>query len=169
MIKSAIGTIAKNVRVLRKSLGVSRLDFAILTSLSKATIDNIEAGKTGYNIKLLDNICGFTKYKVTDLTDEKLTVSFEIRDKLIKEYKGDIQFTKILTSKPKIAYSIKSKLINSDFLDLPKEVNDIRLFFKNIGWDYKGTSISNELKRMSELIEIKKHPIKKNTNIYLKK
>ena len=86
MSNSSALKIAKNIRTIRKFLGVSSLDFAFLTSLSKATINNIEAGKTGYNINLLDNICSFTKHKLNDLTDENLKVSYNIRDRLIAEH-----------------------------------------------------------------------------------
>jgi len=60
-------------------------------------------------------------------------------------------------------------MLSTNFLNTPKETNEIKRFFSDTGWEFKGNSISNALKRMPSLIEIRANPIKKNTNIYSKK
>jgi hypothetical protein len=79
------------------------------------------------------------------------------------------EFSHILNCSPEIVYAIEFKLLKSDFIDQPKEISQIKSFFERFGWKYSGTSISNALKRMPDLIEIRQHETKKNTNIYLKK
>lgn len=169
MLISARKIIGKNVKLIRESLGLSQLNFSIVTGLSKGTIFNIESGKIGYNIDLIDKIIVFSGYSIHDLTNEIFKPDINLRDLLIKKYKGQPEYSNILKSKPEIGYAIKFKLLNSTFFNEPKEINQIRLFFKEFGWDYKGTSISNALKNMPEVIEITPHKTKGNTNVYTKK
>jgi hypothetical protein len=75
----------------------------------------------------------------------------------------------VLIQTPEIVYAIRYKLLKGDFLNKPKEIREVKGFFEGFGWTYKGPSISNALKRMPELIQIKKHESKGNTNVYLKK
>jgi len=161
--------IGKNVKDLRLALGLSQLKFANITSLSKQTIINIESGKKDYSLGLIDKISNFTGYSLSELSSERFTPEQDIREKLLKKYQTNASFT-ILNAQPEIVYAIKYKLLKSDHLQTPKETNEIKNFFlEKYGWDFIGSSISNALKRMPELIEIKPHVSKKNTNVYLKK
>lgn len=169
MATTSRSIIGRNVRTVRKELGLSLLKFSILTKLSKATIVNIESGRTGYNLNLLDNIVVFTNFSLSDLTNERFTVKNDFREKMIKFYSKDAEFYTILHEKPEIAYAIKKKILNDDFLKIPKEIKDIRLHLLTFHWSYSGSSISTALKRMSNLIKIQEHPLKKGTFLYSKK
>ncbi|HEY1061647.1 MAG TPA: helix-turn-helix transcriptional regulator [Daejeonella sp.] len=168
MSELAINIVGANVKAIRKALGLSQLKFSIVIGLSKASIINIESGKKGYNLKLLESVTSFTKYSLNDLSNKYFKPDANLRNKLGKLYKHS-EFSHILNCSPEIVYAIEFKLLKSDFIDQPKEISQIKSFFERFGWKYSGTSISNALKRMPDLIEIRQHETKKNTNIYLKK
>lgn len=161
--------IGNNVRLIRKELGLSLLKFSILTELSKATVVNIENSKTGYNLNLLDKIITFTKFSLRDLTNENFSLKNDFRERMIKRYSKDDGFYAILNGKPEISYAIKRKILSTNFLNNPREVRDIRAYLLSSNWDYKGSSISNALKRMPDSITINIHPTKKGTFVYSKK
>lgn len=165
LVRNIIG---KNVKSLRIALGLSLLDFSIVTGLSKASVINIESGKTGYNLNLLDNIILFSRQSLNDLSNENYTPIENLRDTLIHHYKHNPEFTGILSQTPEIVYAVKYKLLKSTFINEPKEINEIKVFFEQFGWKYLGTSISNTLKRLPDKILIGKHPSKKNTHVYSK-
>jgi transcriptional regulator with XRE-family HTH domain len=160
--------IGKNIKSLRLLLALSQLKFAELTGLSRATVVNIESAKKGYNINLLDNIAQFLDIKLNELSSANFIPSPTIREELIEKYKNVPYFLRTLSETPEIVYAIKYKLLLSSFLDTPKEIHEIKYFFDQLGWNYKGTSISNSLKRMSKSIKIQLHPTKKGTSIYSK-
>lgn len=165
MSELAINIVGANVKTIRKALGLSQLNFSIITGLSKATVINIESGKKGYNLRLLENITSFTKYSLNDLSSKHFKPDTNLRDKLAKLYKHS-EFSHLLNCTPEIVYAIEFKLLKSDFIDRPKEISEIKSFFQKLGWTYSGTSISNALKRRPNLIEIRKHDSKANTNVY---
>ncbi|WP_158994157.1 helix-turn-helix domain-containing protein [Mucilaginibacter sp. L196] len=161
--------IGKNVKSLRLSLGLSQLSFSILTGLSKPTIVNIESEKKGYNLNLLDKIIEFSDYSLSDLSSKDFILNTNIREELIEKYRSKRpEYYNILTQTPEIVYAIKNKLLVYDFIETPREIREIKKFFEKYGWNYKGTSISNALKRMPKLIQIKRHETKGNTNVYSK-
>lgn len=168
MSELAINIVGANVKAIRKALGLSQLNFSIVTGLSKASIVNIESGKKGYNLKLLESITSFTKYSLNDLSNRHFKPEVNLREKLSKLYRNN-EFSHLLNCTPEIVYAIEFKLLRSDFIDQPKEISQIRSFFEKLGWMYNGTSISNALKRRPDLIKIRKHESKGNTNVYLKK
>ncbi|MBB5647662.1 helix-turn-helix domain-containing protein [Pedobacter cryoconitis] len=165
LVRNIIGN---NVKSLRIALGLSLLNFSIVTELSKASVINIESGKTGYNLNLLDNIILFSRQSLSDLSNENYVPTDDLRDKLINHYKNNPEFISILSQTPEIVYAVKYKLLKSDFINSPKEINEIKIFFEQFGWKYLGTSISNTLKRLPAKILISKHPSKKNTHVYSK-
>lgn len=169
MSKLARIIIGNNVKQIRKELALSLLNFSILCGLSKASIVNIEAGKNGYNLNLLDKITSFTGYSLKDLSDENFLPDSNLRDDLLLAYKNNDAIYTILSQQPNIVYAINHKILNSKFLDAPKEIREIKEHLNGIGWDYNGVSISVALKRMPDLIRIEPHPSKKNTFVYSKK
>jgi transcriptional regulator with XRE-family HTH domain len=169
MSKLARIIIGKNVKAIRLSLNLSQLDFSILTELSPASIVNIESGKNGYNLNLLDNIISFSKFSLSDLSNENLEVSYALRDKLINLYKNSPAINNLLNKVPDVKYAVLYKLLPGSFLDEPKEVNQVRLYFSEFNWFYKGASISFTLNSMPDQILVEKHPSKKNTFVYSKK
>lgn len=125
--------IGRNVKSLREALDLSQLKFAELTDLSRATIINIESGKTGYNLNLIDKILAFTNYKIEDLSKENFIVRKDIRNELADKYSDSASVYVILNKKPTIKYAVMHKLFPSKFLDTPKEINEITKFFRKFG------------------------------------
>lgn len=160
--------IARNVKHLRFAIGLSQLKFANLVGLSKPTIINIEGAKRSYTLDLLDKISEFSGYSLSELSRDGFQPNENIREVLAERYRGNTAYI-ALDEKPEIVYAIRQKLLKSDFLADPKEIKEIKKYFEGLGWYFKGTSISNSLKRMSDLIESKKHETKKNTNVYRKR
>ena len=136
--------------------------------MSKPTLINIESGNSGYNLNLLEKIISLTGIPLSDLSNSSFEPNPDLREGLIEKHKRDSKF-KILSKDPNIVYAVHYKLLPSQFITEYREVNEIRKFFKNFGWDFSGTSISTTLARIPTLIEIRKHQSKKNTNLYRKK
>ncbi|ETZ23844.1 hypothetical protein N824_15010 [Pedobacter sp. V48] len=72
----------------------------------------------------------------------------------------------ILNQQPTLVYCIKYSLLNSGFLNEPKEIRQIQKFFADKGWNFNANSSQIALKRMNDVIVIKKSGSKGNTNIY---
>ncbi|MBL1411484.1 hypothetical protein [Sphingobacterium faecale] len=70
--------------------------------------------------------------------------------------------------RPKIQDAIDKKLINSDFFQSEREINEIVTYFDDMGWKILGTSLQNELKKHPE-VQVTPHSTKRNTNVYRKK
>lgn len=156
-----------NVKLLRKAIGVSQLDFAILIDISKRSVANIEAGITSNNMEVVSKICSFYNIGINDLNDLNYKIPDDFRDKIIKHHKNNIIYFNIINKQPKIFFSIEKNLLNSTFLDKPKEINEIKLFFEKMGINYRSSSLSNALKG-NKNIKIDTHPNKKGTFIYSK-
>lgn len=169
MSKIARRIIGNNVKNIRRELALSLLNFSILCEISKASVVNIETGKNGYNLNLLDKITTFTKYSLKELSDEKFIPKRDLRKELIKTYAKNNTFSKILNERPKLVYAITHYLLSDDFLDSPKQIKDIKEYLSKLGWSYGGVTISVTLKRLSNIIKIEPHPTKKGTFVYSKK
>ena len=161
--------IGANVKTLRENLGLSQMKFAILTGISRASIVNIESGKSGYNLNLLDSILTFSNCKIEDITKQNFHVPNNFREILTDHYNENLDIYATLKEKPTIVYAIKYRLIPSSFLEQPREINEIRSFFGAMGWNFLGTSIQNALHRMPSSVLIEKHELKKNTFVYSKR
>ncbi|MGX5689452.1 helix-turn-helix domain-containing protein [Arcticibacter tournemirensis] len=162
--------IGRNVKYLREASGLSQHSLSLVTDLSKRSIANIESGKSGYNLDLLDKILAFFNIKLDELCKDGIIVPYNFREKLTIHHKRmGSPAIEILSETPTIVYAIKFKLINSHFIDEPKEISQIATFFEDLGWKFKGTSISNALKRMPDYIDIQNHEVKKNTHVYRRK
>jgi transcriptional regulator with XRE-family HTH domain len=161
--------IAKNVKLIREALGLSQKDFAILSSISRASLIKMEAGNSNYNIKLLHSILSFAQFDLAEISKSNFKIFDGYRDKLIKMYFKDLSKRIILENQPTLVYCIKFYLLKTNFLDRPKEIREITTFFRSKSWYFSGNSIQIALKRMPDLIEIRKHESKGNTNVYLKK
>jgi transcriptional regulator with XRE-family HTH domain len=160
--------IGENIKALREASGLSQQDFSHLVEISRRSIANIEAGNGGNNLDLLDRISTFFNVKISDILNKGINVPLNFRENLLSYHKNSEPLLILLSKQPNITYAIKYKLLKSDFLDTPKEVNEIKWFFEQCGWKYLGTSISNGLKREKEKILISEHNLKKNTNVYSK-
>ncbi len=168
-MNSGISVVSKSIRELRDSLGLSLKGFSELGDISPATLVNIESGKKSFRLKSLERISQITNISLQELFKENFSPSKNLREKLIKKYENDHEISVILNATPTLQYSIKQKVLTTNFLTKPKEINEIKIFLSERGFEYKGNSIHTALKRMPDLIKIEPHPIKKGTFIYLKK
>jgi len=160
--------IGENIKSLREAAGLSQLDFSHLLEISRRSLAKIEAGTGSNNLDMLDRVFTFFNVKISDALTKEIQVPLDFREKLIAVHKNNKPLLILLRKQPNITYAIKYKLLKSDFIDTAKEVNAIKGFFKQYGWNYLGTSISNGLKRESGEILISEHSTKKNTNVYSK-
>ncbi|PAW95416.1 hypothetical protein CKK33_18685 [Mucilaginibacter sp. MD40] len=168
MDKSSL-IISANIIEIRDALGLSQKDFALLAHLSTSTLVNIESGKKSFRIKSLDGIINFTTIKLEDLSKSNFAPPNNLREILTKKYKAVTSVYVLLRQEPSIPYCIKYKMLPTNFLNTPKETNEVKRFFLDMGWNFKANSLHTALKRMSHLIKISPHPEKNGTNLYSKK
>jgi len=161
--------ISANVIEIRDALGLSQKDFALLAHISSSTLVNIESGRKSFRIKSLDGIINFTTIKLEDLSKSNFSPPNNFREILTKKYKSAPAIHVLLSQEPSIPYCIKYKMLPTNFLNTPKETNEIKHFFWDLGWNFKGNSLHTALKRMPLLIKITPHPEKNGTNWYSKK
>lgn len=166
MIKIDKKTIGNNVKLLREALGLSQVDFSHLVEVSPGTITNLEYGRAPNSLNTLEKLLIFFNIEMNDLLYREISIPADFRESFINEHKTNKELLNLLHKRPTIVYAIKFKLLKSNFLDKPREIGEVKAYFEKFGWMFLGTSISNALKRMPDLIEIKKHPTKLNTNVY---
>ncbi|WP_461791637.1 helix-turn-helix domain-containing protein [Pedobacter sp.] len=159
----------RNVKSLREALGISQHDFSSLIDISKRTLASIEAGATNISIDLLSVISSFFNISIDNLADSKLIVPHNFSEIIREVHKNKTSYLIILNKRPNLTYAINNILLVADFIEKPKEINEIKLFFEKHGWEYLGTSISNALKRQEGKIKIEPHPTKKRTFVYSKR
>ncbi|RZJ76914.1 MAG: XRE family transcriptional regulator [Flavobacterium sp.] len=158
--------ISKNIIELRDALGLSQKDFALLAHISTSTLVNIESGKKSFRLKSLDGIINFSTVEMEELSKVDFQPPENLRETLTKIYKSEPDVYVILSREPSIPYCIKYKMLSTNFLDTPKETNEIKSFFSKQGWNFKGNSLHTALKRLPLLIKIAAHPKKEATNLY---
>lgn len=162
--------IGVNIKKIREFLGLSQLEFSIVTTIAIRTIANIEEGKGKFGIETLSKILEFFNTDTTFLNQQNMIIPENFGENLIEYHTNNrSENLGILTKKPKIVFAVKNYLIPSDLLDTPREIYEIQSFFASLGWEFIGSSISNALIRMPKLIEVRKHESKGNTNVYMKK
>lgn len=164
--KKIIGT---NVKLLREALGLSQVDFSHLVEVSPGTITNLEYGRSPNSLNTLVKFMFFFNVGMDDLLYREISIPVDFRESFSNKHKTNKELFNLLHKRPTIVYAIKFKLLKSDFLDKPKEIGEVKAYFEKFGWSFLGTSISNALKRMPDLIEIRKHQTKLNTNEYSRK
>ncbi|MDB5006043.1 MAG: hypothetical protein JWP45_436 [Mucilaginibacter sp.] len=161
--------ISANIIETRDALGLSQKDFALLAHISTSTLVNIESGRKSFRIKSLDGVINFTTIKLEDLSKRNFVPPKNLREMLTQKYKAEPAVYVLLNQEPSIPYCIKYKMLPTNFLNIPKETNQIKRFFSDMGWDFKANSLHTALKRMPLLIKISPHPEKNGTNLYSKK
>jgi transcriptional regulator with XRE-family HTH domain len=162
--------IGENIKRLREATGLSQHDFSTIADISKRSLANIEYGVTLSKISNLNKLLIVLDIDLSEISKSEIKVPIDFRERLIKKHKKDEKLINILEKQPTVVYGIRYKLLSSDFLNHEREIRDIRNYFKNsFDWNYRGSSLSNALKRMGEIIEIKQHPTKANTNLYSKR
>lgn len=155
-----------NIKCLREALGLSQVDFSHLVGVSPGTITNIEYGRASNNLSTIERILVFFNLEVDALLNQEISIPLNFRETILSYHKTNKELLNLLDRQPTIVYAIKYKLLKSDFLDIPREISEVKTYFEQFGWSFLGTSISNSLKRMANVIRIEEHPTKKNTSIY---
>jgi transcriptional regulator with XRE-family HTH domain len=125
---------------IRDALGLSQKRFAELINISAATLVNIESGKKSFRLKTLDGITNVISIPLNELSDKNFMPPKNLREKLIKKYEKEPAINVILSTNPSITYGIKYKVLSTDFLNIPKETNDIKKFLQKSGMEFKGNS-----------------------------
>lgn len=122
---NSIKIISHNIIELRDALGLSQNDFALLANISSSTLINIESGEKSFRLNTLNGILELTGMKLGDLSNPYFNPPKNFREKLIKKYKTVPSIFVILNQDPSIPYCIKYKLLNTDFLNEPREIREI--------------------------------------------
>lgn len=161
--------IGTNVKELRDALGLSQHNFSLIIGISRTTLAGTEVGNIQFISNSIKKILQFTGLDMEMLESKDFVPPENIREKLTERYKHVPSIYVILSGEPTIAYGIKYKLLKTDFLDTPKETKEIKRFFDEMGWKFKGNSLHTALKRMPELIDVLPHPTKKRTNVYVRR
>lgn len=158
----------KNLRAIRKNLNLSIKRFSELTGVSPATIVNVEQGHTGLKVETMERLISFTNLSIEKVSSAKFIIPPDFQFQLFQIHKNDLQKREYFMKRPKILDAINNKLINSDFFQSSKEINEIVVYFADMGWKILGTSLQNELKKHPD-VQVYPHPTKGNTNVYRKK
>lgn len=158
----------KNLRAIRKSLNLSIKRFSELTGVSRATIVNVEQGHTGLKIETMERLINFTNFTVEKVSSSKFKVPTDLQSQLFNIHRNDLEKREYFMKRPKILDAIDKGLIDSNFFNSPREINEIVAYFADMGWKILGTSLQNELKKHPN-VQVDPHPTKKNTNVYKKK
>ncbi|RZK01458.1 MAG: XRE family transcriptional regulator [Flavobacterium sp.] len=139
--------LGKNVKALREAVGLSQHDFSALLEISKRSLASIELGSTNTTLDLISNISSFFGLSIDELTNTELKIKNKFRDTIIEFHSGNNKYLAILNKRPNLTFAINYELLKSNFLEKPREVNEVKSFLAKLGWNYLGTSISNALKR----------------------
>ncbi|WP_133586250.1 helix-turn-helix domain-containing protein [Sphingobacterium yanglingense] len=158
----------KNLRATRKYLNLSIKRFSELTGVSPATIVNVEQSHTGLKIETMERLISFTNLSIEKVSSPKFKIPSDFQFQLFQIHKNDFQKREYFMKRPKIQDAINNKLINSDFFQSSREINEIVAYFADMGWKILGTSLQNELKKHPD-VQVDPHPTKGNTNVYRKK
>ncbi len=160
--------IGQNIRAIRLKLGLSAKRYSEISGVSPTTIVNVEQGHKGLKVETIEKLIGFTDFSIEQVNSSDFVVPSNLREILFKKFKNDVERRRFFLKKPTIRKAIDERLIGSHFFQTFQEINEIVSFFETFGWEMKGTSLQNELKKHPQ-VEIKPHPEKKKTNIYKKK
>lgn len=158
-------TIRQNIRRIRLALNLSVKKYSELTSISPTTIVNVEQGHKGLKIETIEKLIGYSNLTIEQVSSKRFAVPINFRESLFEKFKDNVEKRRFFLYSPKILDAINEKLIDSDFFQSFKEINQIVTFFESFGWEVRGTSLQNELKKHPKVLMVE-HPTKKNTNLY---
>lgn len=158
-------TIGRNIRKIRIKLNLSVKRYSELTGISRTTIVNIEQGHTGIKLNTINSLIDFTDYSIEDISSSNFNIDQNLVQNLFKKYRNDNFKRQFFMYTPKIHQAINEQLLPSDFFQTFREINEIVKYLTSLGFNVKGTSLQNELKKHKN-IEMTKHTTKRGTNIY---
>lgn len=144
----------ENIIKIIDSTGLSDQDFGLLCEISRPTIVNLKNGSSKGTILTLYKIADFTQIKLQKLLQPGYTPPKNLRQKLIKSYKNDIQKAVILQKPPTTPYIIKHQLLQTPFLNEFRERYEIVQFIQEkFGYKIEPNTLTKTLKRLESSIE----------------
>lgn len=163
----------ENVLQLIEYAGLTDEQFVNIIDISVRKLQylkNNEVDKAKFTIEDIEKISILFNRDFIDITTKSIQVSSDFRNELLNTHRGNIEYTKILEDRPSIPYAIKFVLVEDlEFQNTKLEVKHILKIFQKYGWVYKSSSVSNELKKLVNIIHSETHPSKKLTNLYSRK
>lgn len=162
--------LSNNITELINATGLSDEDFALLCEISRGTLSNIKNAKTTGTVATLNKIVAFVNISIEKFSNINFTPPSDLRERLQKRNKNEINKYVLLTKVPSIPYILKFKILNTPFLNDFRERKEIVKYIKDIyGWEINPNTLSTGLKRMPTLIIIKENPNKEIGNLYKKR
>jgi transcriptional regulator with XRE-family HTH domain len=161
--------IGNNLRRLRIATDLSQHDLSTLIPISKRSIAKIESGNPKLSISQVNFLTEFFNLRSSkELSNKNLSITNDIRNKLVNHHRSTHpEYIELLTKTPSIIYAIDFILLPSSFLKVPRQIHEIRSYFAEQGWIFKGSSLTNALLRKSDQISYKKLIGAKDINLYL--
>lgn len=159
---------------LRKISGLSQSELTLLSSVSEPTISRMENGVKSFEFQNLEKIVQVFGYQIGNLFNSEFEEPTESQlraaiKKHIKVNNLDIDF-KMLFKKKLGTASYVDKIMETDFLDAPREMREIVEYCKDeYSVALKGDDVGNILKRREEKGLIKRRPIKGTNRYYYQK
>lgn len=159
---------------LRKISGLSQSGLTLLSSVSEPTISRMENGVKSFEFQNLEKIAPVFGYQVGNLLSKEFEEPTEAQlrasiKKHIKAKSLDVDF-KMLFKKKRGTASYVDQMMETDFLDDPREMKEILEYCKDeYSVALKGDDIGNILKRREEKGLIKRRPIKGTNRYYYQK
>lgn len=159
-----------NILKLLHNSGISDEEFANLIEISIRWFKYIKSGQYFFKDSEIKIACELFGQKVKHIGDRLFEADNDLRDYLIKIHRNNDRYSAIVNKDPTIPYAIEFKLLNDpDFQKRKLEVKEINKIFNKYGWDFKSSSLSNALKKMSKYIKHETSPDKKGTHLYSKR
>lgn len=167
-LQSVKTTIGNNLKEVRQRLGLSHVELAELSSISKGSIIKIEQGEKGYTIDSLLLLTHTLGYTLSEIGSEKTIIPeyAALRVKIHHFYsqQGNTPPGDLFQKQDKrIKNLVLSQILPSKFLNKGRLLNEILHYCKNeLGITVKSTTLSNTLKRLADkgVIDISKSPSK---------
>jgi transcriptional regulator with XRE-family HTH domain len=166
--------IGVRLSTLRKIANLSQSGLALLSSVSSPTISRIERGSKTFEYLNLEKALAVFGYRVEGVSGEEFELPTEAQlkaaiKKYIRKNSLDIDYA-MLFKRKRGAASYVNQIMETDFLDEPREMKEIIEFCKAEYFvDLKGDDIGNILKRREEKGLIKRRPIKGTNRYYYQK
>src|SRR5690606_23150790 len=112
----------------------------------------------------------FTHIPLIDLNDSRFEPPRNLREELKTLYKNDLSKSIILSRLPTLSYILTNEVLNTSFLDVYRERNEILSFLNNkLGYSIEPNTLTKTLNRMTNNIVKKQLEGKKKGYLYKKK
>lgn len=163
--------IGEKLKIIRRSLLLSRKTVSEITGIPTTTVARIESAAESYPDEKLDQLCAFYAYRKDDLNDESKPIPDwkRLKRKILSNYKpGSYEYIS-LTKKPEPKLAIEFRVLPTPFLNSYKKVRDVQNFLlKEYKWKYLSSSLTNALNSLVEQKLIESHPLSNSLFEYRK-